>query len=578
MTSAKKYKLLAANVGEKAVCAFYSSPAGCRNGDKCKFLHATSASQSKPTNAVELSDDSSAVSSESEGEDGNNRPVNQVKEEPATAIDLYDPFESNGAPPRRDSGDKKQNKEQQKRKKKRKSVDNDGKNLFSAPKSKPSDNEPFQGKGSEKHTPISNKRMKVKIEDNPPTPTSNKFSSFVSNLPIASFSVPGAENTPLKKEEKGMMAPTGTTSTRNTPKQNNEIKRILPKSTAVGRKWQKAIIHSRKHDRYTNAYDFARYKDNDEKNGIQSTWVKAKAFGSWCESNPQAIAIDCEMCESKDPLSGAKNAKALCRLSVVNAEKPEEVLLDTLVKPSWPVSDYRSRINGITKEHLDNVEFTLRHAQAFMMALCNEETVIVGHAVHNDLVALNMEHDVVADSSFLFRANESPNAPPSLKDTVMTMFKKDMPQTHDSVNDSIKALECVLHWVKSDGKVDLVERSPKYPNQKQGQQLFVHRIPKVCKAEHLSNMFLKHTSIQPTEVEEIQFSGNTGKTHVNFKSTRHANLVFETLDGNPEEEKSGRLQKKVYLRNGDYVRVRKMIHVKRFNQNNKSGKNQSSSP
>jgi len=559
MTSAKKYKLLAANAGEKAVCAFYSSPAGCRNGDKCKFLHPTSTSQSKPTNAVKRSDDSSVVSSESEGEV-------QVKEESTTAIDVFDPFESNGAPPLRENGDKKQNKEQQKRKKKRKSIGNDGKDPFSAPKTKSSDNEPVQ------------RIKKIKIENNAPTPTNTKFTSFVSNLPVASFSVPGAESTPLKKEAKGMTSPTITTSTHNTPKKNEEIQRILPKSTAIGRKWQKAIIQSRKHDRYSNAYDFARYKDNDEKNGIQSTWVKAKAFGSWCESNPQAIAIDCEMCESRDPLSGAKNAKALCRLSVVNAENPEEVLLDTLVKPSWPVSDYRSRINGITKEHLDNVEFTLRHAQAFMMALCNEETVIVGHAVNNDLVALNMEHDVVADSSFLFRANESPNAPPSLKDTVMTMFKKEMPQTHDSVNDSRKALECVLHWVENDGKVDLVERSPKYPNQKQGSQLFVHRIPKVCKAEHLSNMFLKHTSIQPTDVEEIQFSGNTGKTHVNFKSMRHANLVFETLDGNPEEEKSGRLQKKVYLRNGDYVRVRKMIHVKRSNQNNKSGKKQSSSP
>merc|ERR1712146_312644 len=122
------------------------------------------------------------------------------------------------------------------------------------------------------------------------------------------------------------------------------------------------------------------------------------------------------------------------------------------------------------------------------------------------------------------------------------------------------------------GKVDIVERSPRYHNQN-GHQLFVHRIPKVCKTENLSSMFLKHTNIQPTEIEKIQYSGSTGKTHVNFKSARHANLAFDTLEGNSEEEKSGRLQKKVYLRNGDYIRVRKMIHVKRSTQNNSKNKN-----
>ena len=91
-------------------------------------------------------------------------------------------------------------------------------------------------------------------------------------------------------------------------------------------------------------------------------------------------------------------------------------------------------------------------------------------------------------------------------------------------------------------------------------------------------MFLKHSCIQPTEVEDIQFSGSSGKTHVSFKSPRHANLAFDTLDGNAEEEKSGRLQKKVYLRNGDYIRVRKMVHTKRPNGSRDGNKQVISSP
>ena len=70
---------------------------------------------------------------------------------------------------------------------------------------------------------------------------------------------------------------------------------------------------------------------------------------------------------------------------------------------------------------------------------------------------------------------------------------------------------------------------------------------------------MSHTSVQPSAVDDIEFTGEYGKAIVTFRSTRHANLAFDTLAGTADEEKSGRLQKKVYLRNGDYVRVRKMV-------------------
>jgi RNA exonuclease 1 len=329
----------------------------------------------------------------------------------------------------------------------------------------------------------------------------------------------------------------------------------------VAQKWEVAITRGRQHERYDGSYDFKKYKEIDESNGIKTDWIKAKPYGSWCKNNPQAIAIDCEMCETQDPLSGAKNHKALCRISVVNAENPEEVLLDTLVKPTWPVTDYRTRINGVTKEHLDSVEFTLRHAQAFMMALCSEETVIVGHAVHNDLVALNMEHEVVADSAFLYEASDSTSASCSLKDIVKKVLNKEMPKTHDSVNDARKALECVAHWIEKGGGVESIERTPKHHSHTNSDKLFVHRISKTVKREHMISMFLNQTTIQPVDVDEIAFQGNTGKTHVSFKTAAHADLAFDSIEGKADEDLSGRLQKKVYLRNGDYIRIRKMTRT-----------------
>jgi RNA exonuclease 1 len=295
--------------------------------------------------------------------------------------------------------------------------------------------------------------------------------------------------------------------------------------------------------------------DEEAGRGYATDWITARKFGPWCASNPQAIAIDCEMCETMDPVTGSVDSKALCRVSVVDAET-DEVLLDTLVKPAWPVVDYRSRINGIKEEHLTNVQFTLRHAQAFLMALCSDETVIIGHALHNDFAALKMEHHCNVDSSFLYPVQDAPNATPSLKDIALSVLKKAMPDTHDSVNDARTALLCLKAYLSENGEVAPIIRTLS----RAPMQLFVHRIPKKCQPTHLATMFLTHTSIQPSEVDEIEFLGATGRTHVTFPSSRHADLAFDTLGGKEEADKSGRMQKKVYLQGGGYVRVRKMVY------------------
>ena len=543
MSLSKKYKLLKAGNGIRPVCAFFSSPEGCRNGDSCTFLHG-------PPHAAEVSETASVVSSE-ESETGKNSQSKMISR--VRNIDReIGPFvlgaELGQSPVHEESKQKKRKARTSKR----------GDDLFAKPKQQETS---IPGKKrlktSDSPKPESSQRAQTKhTEGFRATAAPADFRSLISTLPVASFSVPevkeGRKSSCMitKGQHKGDSELESSAAPRIGPCS------ILPLSTDEGKKWVKAVETSRKHERYPRAFDFTKYKEISKEAGINLEWIKARPFGDWCAANPQVVAIDCEMCETQDPLSGARNPKALCRISVVNAENPTEVLLDTLVKPDWPVTDYRTRINGITKEDLASVEFTLRHAQAFMMALCSDETVIVGHAVQNDLAALFMEHHCVADSSFLFFAKDSTTSAVSLKDLVRSIFKVDMPDTHDSVNDARKALECVLHWLQKDGDVDIIERSAK----QNGNQLFVHRIPKQCKIHHLTSMFVNHTSIEPCSVDEVEFSGEAGKTHVTFRSVRHASLAFDTLEGVAETDATGRLQKRVYLRNGDYVRVRKMTH------------------
>ena len=565
---AKKYKLFKAgeNDGDPPPCAFFLSPQGCKNGDKCKFSHEVPSSKQRapaPAPATIYDDSSDVVSSESEGED-------QFPQKPVVKNATL-----HNSAQKKQPDQKSQTPTEPKKKRKRKKGDSDSDlGLFAKPAKRANDKQNEKKKDVElppppktttptkpkPSTPKPTTSKKVKIEDAVPS-----FRSL--NLPIASFSTQSNADT----------APQPSTSKKETTPEGYP----LPQSTPEGQKWQSSVIATRSHPNYNSIFDFDKLKKMDEENGVAKAedWVKARPFGDWCANNPHAIAIDCEMCETKDPLTGNTDHKALCRLSVVNAVDPDDVLIDTLVKPKWPVVDYRSRINGIKEEDLDNVQFTLSHAQAFMMALCSEETVIIGHAVNNDVAALKMEHHCYVDSALLFTdKDETNNAACSLKDVVKSVTGKEMPKIHCSVNDARSALISIEEgYLKKDGKPDPVERSVKKnrSSRETSISLFVHRIPKGCKPEHLKNMIVSYTSISPTEINDIIFGSDTGKTTVTFKSPEHASLAFKTFENEAKPDKTGRMQKRIFMRNGDYICIRKMTNDKKDSKGGKSEKRHS---
>jgi len=556
-----KYKLFKTEAGSPPPpCAFFHTKEGCKNGANCAFSHDIAACDGGASTS------SSSLSSESEGE--------IVMTSSKAISDDLDVFVS----PRDNKSVKKTppkaSKDSTKGKKKRKR--NNNSDVFATPK------EVIKAE-------TENKKIKQDISISP------KFESNFRNLPIpiAKFScfdekqtnIPSKPLTNEKPKKQDITtSPKFEANFRNLPlpiakfscldeKQTNIISKPLtnekpkeaefptPKSTPEGIKWRNACLATRTNPKYLSVYDFEKFKESDEKygRGTVNSWIKARPFGPWCAKNPHAIAVDCEMCETKDPSSGAINPRALCRISVINALNPDDVLLDTLVKPDWPVTDYRSRINGINKSHLDSVKFTLQHAQAFMTALCSEETVIIGHAIQNDLSALKMEHHCNVDSAFLFTVKDEPNATCSLRDLAMTFLKIEMPEPHDSVNDARVALQCIEEgYVRTQGVVQPIVRT--YPPKSRGgnPELFVHRIPRFCNKEHISKMFLSYTSIELKECPDIQYGGDTGKVTVSFVSGDHANLAFKTIPSEAKPDKTGRLQKRIYLRNGGYVQVRKM--------------------
>jgi hypothetical protein len=335
--------------------------------------------------------------------------------------------------------------------------------------------------------------------------------------------------------------------------------------------WADLVARTRAHPAYAQLYGFQ----------VDESWSTAAPCGPRCAGLPQVVALDCEMCMTKDTATGECNGKDLVRLSVVEGGAGATVL-DTLVRPSNPVVEMRSSIHGVTPRILEGVAFDAGHAQTAMAALCCPCTVMIGHALHNDLAALKMAHSAVVDTALLYAVEGAPinsNATPNLRDCAKSVLDKAIQAgAHDSVTDAVTALE-VAKFALGKAELPLITRGiagPK-PGREQGggsssaraqrnaSSLLVHRLPRGVAARHLSALFSKKAMILPQAVGEPEFAeGNPhGKAIVVFPSEVHANLAFCTLKGAAKPDATGRLQKKVFLANGGYIQVRKMCTEKR---------------
>lgn len=78
----------------------------------------------------------------------------------------------------------------------------------------------------------------------------------------------------------------------------------------------------------------------------------------------------------------------LARVSIVNEKG--EIIMDKYVKPTKPVIDYRTQYSGITPAHLEDA-YHFADVQAEVGRI-KFNRILVGHALHNDLRVLKMEH------------------------------------------------------------------------------------------------------------------------------------------------------------------------------------------
>lgn len=151
------------------------------------------------------------------------------------------------------------------------------------------------------------------------------------------------------------------------------------------------------------------------------------------------VSIDCEM------VGAGSNGSIdiLARVSIVN--RRGHILMDKYVKPTQPVTDYRTKYSGIRREDIENAE-DFNEVQDEVIDLLQGK-VIVGHAVHNDLRVLFLKHpkSLLRDTSKftpLAKLVGMNNGTPSLRNLTKCVLGKDIQNgEHDSVEDARAAME-----------------------------------------------------------------------------------------------------------------------------------------
>ncbi|KAF2814372.1 exonuclease, partial [Mytilinidion resinicola] len=163
-----------------------------------------------------------------------------------------------------------------------------------------------------------------------------------------------------------------------------------------------------------------------------------------------AVALDCEMVGV-----GRNGESEVARLSAIDYLSGE-VLIDSLVQPTRPVTDWRTRFSGITKNAMavavaeNRVLKGWPEARAELWKYIDSNTVLVGQALHHDFDGLRMQHWKVVDSGIL--AKDAVGTGVSRQWGLKTMcdqflgieIQNNGKSGHDSVEDAFAAREVVL--------------------------------------------------------------------------------------------------------------------------------------
>ncbi|KAK7061804.1 exonuclease domain-containing protein [Favolaschia claudopus] len=158
-------------------------------------------------------------------------------------------------------------------------------------------------------------------------------------------------------------------------------------------------------------------------------------------------ALDCEMIYTTGGMRVARvSGKATLFLLVVDGAGKE--VFDEFVRMDEGVEiiDFNTRFSGITEADYAKAVLPLASIRDSLDALINADTVLIGHALDNDLNTLRIVHYNVVDTALIFKHNAGPPYRKALRDLArehlgITIQSGGGSVGHSSVEDSIATLD-----------------------------------------------------------------------------------------------------------------------------------------
>ncbi|KAF2088330.1 hypothetical protein K490DRAFT_73271 [Saccharata proteae CBS 121410] len=173
------------------------------------------------------------------------------------------------------------------------------------------------------------------------------------------------------------------------------------------------------------------------------------------------ITMDCEMCKT------AGDNFELTRISMLDWDG--NIILDELVKPPNPITNYLTAYSGITPEMLAPVTTTLVDIQKRLLDIITPRTILVGHSLNSDLAALKLTHPFIIDTSILYPHPRGPPLKSSLKWLSQKYLAREIQKNHGSSgHDSVEDARACLDLVKQK-----CEKGPRWgTNDMSGESIF----------------------------------------------------------------------------------------------------------
>ncbi|KAF8049139.1 hypothetical protein N665_2285s0006 [Sinapis alba] len=255
------------------------------------------------------------------------------------------------------------------------------------------------------------------------------------------------------------------------------------------------------------------------------------------------LAIDCEMVTCED------GSEAVVRVGAVDRDL--RVVLDKFVKPSLPVTDYKTDITGVTAEDLEKATLSVADIQKKLRRFLSKGTILVGHGLHNDLQVLKVDHARVIDTSLVFKYSGAHSSrTPSLYNLCKSVLDEELRMegaAHNCVHDAAAAMKLVLAVVEKGVETSIPQTEEMLEVEKTIQEakkasLYLHKIPHNVPSQELQGVI---TGDFKVEVKPPKKLGGYYSAEVVFSSQEEANQAFDNVDGDIVKDTMGLSQKMV---------------------------------